>query len=82
MVYYTAKGDAVYAICLAWPEGTLKLGSPTATPQTQVRLLGYPEPLKWGAPGKGLEIQVPPISPTRIPCRCAWVFKLTGLKAP
>ena len=80
MVYYTRKGEAVYAICLAWPGTMLKLADPITTPQTQVRMLGYPSPLNWTPSDKGLTINVPEMSPSRIPCRNAWVFKLTGLK--
>jgi len=80
MVHYTSKGEAVYAICLAWPGSTLKLEHPRTTPHTQVQLLGCSEPLKWKAAEKGLVIDVPAMSVSEIPCRNAWVFKLTGLK--
>lgn len=82
MIYYTSKGETIYAICLAWPGKTLKLEAPITTPQTQVRMLGCSEPLKWKPIEKGLVIDVPAMSVSEIPCRNAWVFKLTGLKAP
>jgi alpha-L-fucosidase len=82
MVRYTRKGDAVYAICLAWPGKILKLESPIPAPQTQVWMLGYNQRLSWRPAEKGLVIDVPEMSISEIPCRNAWVFKLTGLKAP
>jgi len=81
MIQYTRKGDAIYAVCLAWPEKTLKLETPVATPQTQVRMLGYSQPLTWSPGDKGLVIHIPEMSVASLPCRNAWVFKLTGLKA-
>jgi len=80
MVQYTQKGDSVYAICLAWPGKLLRLDRPATTPQTQVRMLGCGQALSWTAGDKGINIQVPPMSVREIPCRNAWVFKLTGLK--
>jgi alpha-L-fucosidase len=81
MVHYTRKGEAVYAICLAWPGKTLKLEAPITTPDTEVRMLGHAQPLAWKAAEKGLVIQTPEIGVGDLPCRNAWVFKLTGLKA-
>ena len=80
MVHYASKGGAVYAICLAWPGKVLKLDGPVTTLKTQVRMLGYSQPLNWRPGEKGLVINVPEMSVTDFPCRNAWVFKLTGLK--
>jgi len=80
MVHYTRKGDAVYAICLAWPGRSLRLETPLTTPQTQVRMLDYPRPLSWQSARKGLVIQVPEMTVSDLPCRHAWTFKLTRLK--
>ena len=80
MVHYTRKGDVLYAMCLAWPGKALKLVRPAVTPQTQVRMLGYSPVLRWKSTGEGLAIDVPEMSVSDIPCRNAWVFKLTGLK--
>jgi alpha-L-fucosidase len=81
MIHYTSKGDVIYAVCLAWPGKTLKLETPVTTPQTQVRMLGYSQPLTWSPGDKGLVINVPEMSVASLPCRNARVFKLTGLKA-
>jgi alpha-L-fucosidase len=80
MVHYTSKGDAVYAICLAWPGKALTLEHPATTPHTRVQMQGHPEPLGWKPAANGLVIDVPEMSVNEIPCRNAWVFKLTGLK--
>lgn len=80
MVHYTSKGDAVYAICLARPGKNLTLENPIPSPQTQVRMLGCGRPLAWKPAAKGLVIDVPAMSAGEIPCRNAWVFRLTSLK--
>jgi len=80
MVHYTQKEDAVYAICLGWPGMTLRLENPVTTAQTQVAMLGHGRPLSWKSDGKGLVIDVPPLTINQLPCRNAWVFKLTGLR--
>jgi alpha-L-fucosidase len=80
MVHYTRKGDAVYAICLAWPGQTLHLETPVPTAQTRVGMLGRAQSLRWKTAAKGMEIDVPPMAVNELPCRNAWVFKLTGLQ--
>jgi len=82
MVFYTRKGETVYAICLAWPGKVLKLDSPIPTPEAQVRMPGCSQPLDWKPGEKGMVIQVPAMPDREIPCRDAWAFKLTGLKNP
>jgi hypothetical protein len=37
-------------------------------------------PVSWKAAAKGMTIDVPALSVAELPCRHAWVFKLTGLK--
>jgi alpha-L-fucosidase len=78
-VQYTRKGDVLYAISLAWPGKTLALENPTPGPQTRVEMLGV-GPVSWKAAAKGMTIDVPALSVAEIPCRNAWVFKLTGLQ--
>ena len=82
LVHYTRKGDAVYAICLAFPGHRLTLERPVSTPKTQVRLLGFPNPLTWESAKKGIVIHVPEMPIGERPCRNAWVLKMTGLKEP
>ncbi|XP_041348085.1 alpha-L-fucosidase-like [Gigantopelta aegis] len=80
-IWYTSKKDNVYAIVLSWPtEDTLVLGAPTPSESTTVSLLGYQSKFTWkkGSTG-GMQIDIPPISINNMPCKWAWVFKLTGL---
>ncbi len=79
-VRYTSKGKDLYAICLAWPERELVLESPRPGPDTQIRLLGQTQPLKWSSQEGRLRIEVPTLSVNALPCRHAYVFKLTGME--
>src|SRR5437667_284470 len=76
-VRYTAKGSNVYAICLTWPGQELVLKEPKASSSTRVTLLGRDEPLQSSAADGQLRIQIPALSVDEMPCRDAYVFKLT-----
>ncbi|XP_055958366.1 alpha-L-fucosidase isoform X2 [Patella vulgata] len=80
-VWYTMRNSDVYAILLDWPTGsTLSLGAPMTQTGTTVQLLGYSGNFKWTArSGKGIDITIPPISASSIPCKWAWTLKLSGL---
>ncbi len=79
-VFYTSKGDAVYAICLKWPGRELKLRTPKPGEGAAATMLGVPGALKWRTDGEGIAIETPALDPGSAPCRHAWVFKLTGVK--
>ena len=73
----------VYAILLEWPDNNLvKLGAPITSSDTTVNMLGYPDKVTWttGVGGKGINIQIPPLSVKTMPCKWAWTFKMTGLQ--
>jgi alpha-L-fucosidase len=80
---FTAKGSTVYAFALEWPATfTLTIYNITVTPTlTQVTLLGYNQnPLKWEVlHNTDLLIHLPPLSPSQLPCRHAWAFKITNV---
>ncbi|OWF45091.1 Alpha-L-fucosidase [Mizuhopecten yessoensis] len=86
-VWYTSQkstnGTVVYAIVLDWPkEDEFVLGSPEPTSKTKVDLIGYPAKLDWiPLPGHntGMLIRIPPISISKIVCKWAWVFRISGL---
>jgi hypothetical protein len=72
----------VYATALQWPSNnTLFLGAPIPTEQTTVSLLGLHQEIKWtkGKSG-GMNLIIPPIPYNEMPCRWAWVFKISGLQ--
>ncbi|XP_059139666.1 alpha-L-fucosidase-like isoform X3 [Physella acuta] len=83
-VWYTSKetdeGTDVYAVVLKWPRTpVLLLADPVPTETTVVTLLGYSSSFQWSHSGAGLAIVIPPIPFNQMPCKWAWVFKLTNI---
>jgi len=76
-VRFTAKGNSVYAICLAWPEKDLlvkalgRQGVPGES-VTAVRMLGASEAVKWLQSENGLALSVP----HEKPCHHAFVYRI------
>ena len=74
-VRFTTKGDALYAICLGWPEGEAtitSLGS-DAVQVAGVTMLGVDGELAWSQDSEGLKIT----PPGEKPCDHAYTFKVT-----
>eukprot|EP01114_Cavostelium_apophysatum_P014317 TRINITY_DN3680_c0_g1_i2.p1 TRINITY_DN3680_c0_g1~~TRINITY_DN3680_c0_g1_i2.p1 ORF type:complete len:288 (-),score=38.10 TRINITY_DN3680_c0_g1_i2:52-915(-) len=80
-VWYTSKGDSVYAILLVWPaDGEVVLARPTPQKsETTVQMLGYTQILKWTYDGNQMTVQMPIIAVSSLPCQWAWVLQLDGL---
>ncbi|XP_071141224.1 alpha-L-fucosidase-like [Mytilus edulis] len=84
-VWYTKRviddQASVYAIALKWPHNNkLQLAGPITGDITNVTMLGYNTHMKWTAdPSGGIHIDIPFISYKDMPCKWAWVFKMTGL---
>ena len=74
---------AVYAFVFNWPNpGPFFLAAPQPTKKTEVRLLGYPDPIGWKEPPvatPGIYLEIPVIPFNKQPCDNAWVFKMEGL---
>ena len=77
-IRFTAKGDAVYAICLAWPGGkevVVKALGKRALPDksiTSARMLGSSDEVNWQQSDDGLTLTVPP----KAPCQHAFVYRI------
>lgn len=80
LVHYTANNNAVYAICMAWPKDEFVLRHVRPTPDTTVHLLGFNQPLNWSSHGDGMSIEVPALTVDEVPCRAAYVFRLTNTR--
>lgn len=76
-IRFTTKGNALYAIVLAWPEdGKLtvrSLGSDADLNIETVTLLGHRGTLNWKQTANGLEVHLP----TKRPCEYAFSLKIT-----
>ncbi len=72
-IRFTTEGDALYALCLAWPDsGEVVINSLGASAPVNISLLGSPETLSWSRSEEGLKIDVP----ERKPCDHAYAFKI------
>jgi alpha-L-fucosidase len=74
-IRFTTKGDALYAICLGWPDREWEvqcLGS-RAGRISAVSLLGSREKISWSQEPEALRIK----APARKPCGHAYAFRIT-----
>lgn len=78
-VFFTKKPDALYAITPGWPGETLVLRDVQPAPDTVVTMLGLDAPLTWRRDGANLIVETPDVPLDQLPCRHAYVFKLTGI---
>lgn len=74
--YYTTKGKTLYVITTGWPAGNLVVPGLAARSTVKVTGLGIPGSVKWKSEKDKLTITPPPLSPGRLPCRHAYVFKV------
>ncbi len=77
--YTYTGGDHVYAVSLAWPGEELVLNRVEPAPGSEIRMLGYDEPLAWSfEEGGPLTIALPEAlhDEASRPCDHAWVFKI------
>ena len=72
-IYYTAKGDAVYAIVFGSPEKFTVAGLKAAK---SVRLLGSEKKVDWEVEDAGLEIEMPAFRQGAAPCEHALAFEI------
>ncbi len=74
----TKDYKAVYAFVLKWPGEKLLLRSIRPAGDTEIRMLGTDERLKWTQSGVGVEVQIPPgmQDESRRPCRFGWTFQI------
>jgi alpha-L-fucosidase len=79
-IRFTTKGDALYAIALAWPENgkllirTLAAGNPSQPKEiARVELLGEREPLAFTRTAQGLAVSLP----ERKPNESAYALKIS-----
>ena len=74
-IYYTAKEDALYAICAVWPQKKLRISG--CGDAAGVALLGSSIPVTFAKDGNDLVISPPAINPGNMPCNHAWTFKVS-----
>lgn len=75
-VFYTKKGNSLYAICTAWPGEDLVLKGVVPSKTANISMLGVGKNLKWSVKNNNLHIKVPQLTIDKLPCQYAWTFKI------
>jgi alpha-L-fucosidase len=78
--FFTAKGDAVYAILPRWPDSDFLLNGAVPSGNTKITLLETGEPLPFHPQEKAIAITMPPGARWRLPGRQAYVIKMVGVQ--
>jgi alpha-L-fucosidase len=76
-IYFTQKGDNLFVIWTRWPGKEFAVQGIAGTDKTNVSLLGYDGVVEWKTIGDGLRIQPPAVNPETVPCKHAWVFRIS-----
>jgi alpha-L-fucosidase len=79
-VFFTTKGDTLYAITPRWPGKELIIEDIEVSSDTDVTMLGVAQSISWQQSGRKVVIQVPELSVDEVPCKYAYTFKITHVK--
>jgi alpha-L-fucosidase len=75
-LFFTSKGDTVYAHSFGWPGESLSITIPKMEKSTVVTLLGTNDPLKWKQKDGKLVVSLPSGVPAAVSGQPAFVFKI------
>lgn len=78
--FFTSKGNILYAITPRRPVGKFVLTDVKPSKKTAVTILGLGKPLEFQTAGGNVAIEVPQLSIDEMPCRDAYVFRLTNVR--
>jgi len=78
--FFTAKGDTLYVITPRWPGSRLLVRDVEASANTAVTMLGHAQSLSWARSGSALSVGVPALSVDEVPCKYAYVFRITHVR--
>ncbi len=77
-ILFTQKAGNLYAICPTLPDAKLVIRDLELPSGARITMLGREGNLKWRQHGKDVEVTLPRLNPTTLPCANAWTFKITG----
>jgi len=81
-VFFTSKGNELYAILPKLPEGKFLLKDIQVQNNTDISLLGFAKSIKWKKVRGDIELQFPVISRQELPAQYAYTLKLTNINRP
>lgn len=76
-IYYTKKGDTVYAIINRFPFGSVTLSEVDYDESIKARLLAHEAPITTENDGGKLKINFPAINPDEVKCQYMYAIELT-----
>ncbi|MCG8306906.1 MAG: alpha-L-fucosidase [Cytophagales bacterium] len=79
-LFFTKKEDNLYCISPIYPKDKLIVKDVRIKSGATIEMLGYPKKLKWRQKGENIEIEVPYLTASEVPCEHAWTFKLSNVK--
>lgn len=79
-IFFTRKGDDLYAITAGWPGQRLVVRDIEAASDTQVSLLGAKSSIQHRADGKNLVLEIPAQAIQELPFAPAYTFKISHAK--
>jgi alpha-L-fucosidase len=79
-VFFTKKGNTLYAILPRLPEKPIKIKEIPVTASSVVTLLGLDRKLKYEKDGDGIVVTIPALSINEIPFQNAYVLKITDVR--
>ncbi len=77
--FFTAKGDAVYALVPRWPESGLSLDGISARSGAKITMLETGDEVRWRAEGSRLHLDFPESTRAKIPYRDCYAIKMLGV---
>ena len=76
--FFTQKDKDLFIIVPDWPQEDLVIRNLMPAPGFSIQLLGTELELEYEQKGKHLHIKVPSLSQEQLPCKYAFVFKLSS----
>lgn len=79
--YFTAKGDTVYAMITELPdEDEFEIKDIELSKDSKITMLGVDGELEWEKEGSGIEVELPRLNPSKLPCNHVFTLKITNVK--
>ena len=75
-IFFTKKENILYAICPIFPDEKLTIKDLSLPSTAKISFLGMDGNLEWQQAGKNVEVMMPVVNPSRMPCEYAYTFKI------
>ena len=80
-LYFTQKNDTLYGLMPVWPrDGKIEIKDVKLSDNSKVTLLGVDEDLQFTKTTNGIEIILPQLNPTRLPCKDIFTLKISYIQ--